>query len=447
MIKTLKNTTIKLSMVAALALTPSAVQAASGSAAMEGSSESLSAMIEPANVEQQLNRINQGINLIRLNTDIIEGMPIAADSEWVNLITKPLSKELYMKITSLKEIKNDPYYSTVGYTNAILGRPAITMTPITIKLYTQLAIIYKNKTNTEGKKVKVEVDGKIIEKIIDTPFTLPNQYVFPDISSPKTYVKFQDDKNVAVIDVDAVNDNRYTNVKEAVISLTPEDMQEEINTVTAEYEESKNLVAKNESSVAVLEAWLDNDENINNPQKTEKTEALNVAKVNLEQSETILDTKEEMYFNLLESAADAIAANYDSAKVPLAKQLEKLLDIVDNNAIRATSLFTAATAHIAKNGIGTLDKEIIALTQAQAISSLVGNQKEFIAARLSRMATGALLAIPNIGFGTYYAAKQISLAGKYQGIVNAILEGDKAAQEANAAKAEAAAEAKAKQNK
>jgi tRNA pseudouridine-54 N-methylase len=425
MINTIKKTTIKLSVVAALALTPSAVLAATGAAVAEGSSESISAMMESPNVEQQINRINTGINLIRVNTDILERMPVSEDTQWVEKIITPLSQEEYKKVFSLKEIKEDPYYSTVGITNLLLGRVAMPMSPATAKLYTQLSVIYQNAQNGHKK------------------MHLPGLYSFPDISSPKSYVTFPEDKKVDVIKVEAKGANLHNNVEDATISLVSEGLQEEINAAKVEYKQTKEEVANKKSVEGELEAWLKDDKNIKSPQRAEKQEALNVAKAEVEAAEATFDEKSDIYFAALEKGADDIEVNFDPSKVELAKKLSKLLDIVDNNAIRAGSLFAAATAHLAKNGIDTLSHELVAIQKAQALTTLVGNQKQFLIQRYKRMATGALMAIPNIGIGAYYATKQALLSNEYKNVVNKVLEAAEVAAEAEAEAKAAAEEAKA----
>lgn len=419
MLNQIKKTTVKLSLVASLAIVPSAVQAASGSAVMEGSSESTSSMLESPNVEQQVNRINVGINFVRLNTDILERMPISEDSEWVDNLTTPMTNEMYRKVLNLNTVKNDPYYSTVMISNAFLGRVAVPMTMLNARLYHQMAAIYKNETN--GFK-----DNKF-----------PDLNALPDITEMKTYVTFKDDSNVDIIDVQAINGNLYKNVEEATLSLLPESVQEEVNAAKDEYKEAKFLVGEAESKVGTLEAWLDDDKNSNHPDRKEKQSALATAKAEVKEAEAVFDAKEEIYFKLIESGVEAMENNFDETKVKLAKKIDKLLNTIDNNAISAGSMFTAATAHIIKNGVGTLDDELKAIALAQAVKNLVGDQKQYLVLRAARLGKGILLAIPNIAIGSFYAIKQVSLASEYQSIVNKVLEGAEAMEEAAKAEAEA----------
>ncbi len=401
-----KKIGIKISLITVMIISPSVTMGASGSGFIEGSSESLSAIAENPTFEGQVARINIGINLIRLNTDILERMPISADAEWVDKIVLNISSEMYKKTLRSKAVQGDSYYSTVGITNAILGRPALAVSPLSARLFYEAGVIYKNELN--GYK----------------DFHIPNMNVFPDISDMKTYVTFKDDPKVEIIEVEAKS-GLFPSVVEATISLLPEDLIEAIQDSKKEMQNAKDEFNSAISEVGILEAWLDDDKNSNNPQTADKSMELKTAELDKEKLEEVFEAKEEIYFQLLESGAEAIASNYDASKVPLARKLEKLLDAVDNNAFGAVSMFTSASAGLAR-GMGKVTDEMKAISLAQGYSSLVGNQKQFLIERYERMAVGALMAFPNIAIGTYMATSQSSEIGKYQDIVNKILEGAKA---------------------
>lgn len=416
MLNFLKKTGIKLSLVTAIIATPSIAMAASGAGFMDASSESSSAALEAPTFEGQIARINIGINLIRLNTDIMERMPISADAEWVDKIVDilPLSEML-----KLKEIREDAYYSTVGLTNLLLGRKYnvpgkqalnVPISFLTARLYYEASVIYKNELNSDGD------------------FHIPDMNVFPDISDMKTYTTFKNDPKVEIIDIEA-SSGFYKNVVEAIISLLPEDLKEEVIESRKEMKEAKEDFDNATSTKGQIEAWLDDDKNSNAPEVSDKKTELEVAKVKEEELKAVFEEKEKAYITLLESGATALESNYDSSKVPLAKKLEKLLDAVDNNALGAVSMFSAATAGLVR-GMGTLQDELKAIATAQQLTTLVGNQKLFLIERYERMLVGAVMAVPNISIGTYTAISQSSEIGKYQDIVNTILEGAKAEEEA-----------------
>lgn len=400
MINNIKKTTLKLSIVAALAITPSAVLGASGAGFIEGSSESSSAMLEQPNFEGQLVRINTGINLVRINTDILTNMPVSENSEWVDKVVGAVD---YKAVTQMPAVKNDAYYSTVGFTNLILNRPTVILSPLGARLFHQAAVIYKE---------------------------VPDMNEFPDISNIKSFLVFQ---NVDLIDVEATTGNLYPNVEEATISLLPEDMQEETRAAQKEYREATIELLKGEEKAGTIEVWLEADENENSPEIAQKEEELKIAEKEVEELKAIHEAKEEIYFKTLEDGALALESNYDSSKLPLAKKLEKLLDAVDNNAIGAGSMFVSAVAGLTR-GIGMVGDELQAMTKASGLHPAFAAA---IKSRIKRMGVGAVMALPNIGIGTYYAAKQAGLAGEYQQVVRVII----AAGEAEAEAAKAAEEA------
>lgn len=432
MLNTIKKTTIKLSMVAALALTPSAVFAASGSGFIDGSSESTSALLEGPNVEQQINRISVGMAMVRINTVILSEMPISADSTWVDELTEVMTTEMYKKIRNSNAVKNDPYFATAIITNAILGRPALDLTPLNARLYLELNAIYKNDTN----EVKTGAHKG---------YAIPDIYELPSFDSMDTFTNFGTKNNgmkVAKINVEAAQYEKFKNVEDATISLTPKKYQKKLHAAKDAYYEAKNAVAESEGIIETTKAWLDKDENTNDPTRAQKEEKIKLEEEKLTTLEAAFDEADTAYTMLIDEAAMEIEAfqseDYLKTALPLAQKLEKLLDTIDNNSVGAISMFTSATAHLVKNGVGTLGDELSALTKAQAFSTLVGNQKQFIIDRLERMGKGAAMALPNIAIGTYYAIKQSSEVGKYQTIVNKVIELGEAATEAKEAEAKEA---------
>lgn len=370
---------------------------------IEGSSESSSAALEDPSFEKQLVRINVGINLIRINTDIIQNMPVSADSKWVEKVVAPVNRRV---VNTLKAVRDDAYYSTVRITNAILRRPlSVRMSPLESRLYWQASVIYKNSSNGYAG------------------YSVPDMNVFPDMSDTKTYTSFraaQNGEKIALIDVEASRSNLYKNVEEAVISLLPEDMIENVILSKNEYRDALEMVGETKSKIARLKLFLDDDANQNSHELKLKKEQLSVAEAELEEMEAKEDDAQERYFTLLENGAQSIEANFDQSKLPLAKKLNDLLDAVDNNAFAAASMFVSATTGMTR-GYGVIDQELRAIAAAQALTSLTREKKEFITQRYRRMLTGTLLAVPNISIGTYYAYVQSSTIGKYQDIVDVYL--------------------------
>ena len=419
MIKKVKETSIKLSLIAAIAVAPLSLQAASASGVIDGSSESISALIENPNVEQQINRVNVGIAFVRVNTVILGEMPISGDSTWVDELTKPMTSDMFVKIRKSPAVMNDPYFATAPITNALLGRKSLALSPLNARLYLILNTIYKN--------------------------TIPDIYGLPSFDNMATFTNFppkNHGKKVEKIEVNAAKFEKFPNVELATISLAPKKYQEKLMDAKNEYAKDKLLVAKTKGAIESAKAWLDEDDNSNSPKRPKYKKIVEIKNAELDKQGEALNTADETYTKLVKEAALEIESfipdDFMTREVPLAKKLEKLLDLVDNNTIGAESMFAAATAHLIKNGVGTLDKELQALTTAQALTTLVGNQKEFIDERLARFGKGALMLLPNIAVGTYYAIKQSNEAGRYQIIVNKVLE---------IAETQAAADKKAKEIK
>lgn len=422
MLSQIKKTSIKLSLVAAMVIAPLSLQAASASGVMDGSSESISALIESPNVEQQINRVNVGIAFVRVNTVILAEMPISGDSTWVDELTKPMTSDMYTKIKNSPAVKNDSYFATAPITNALLGRKALALSPLNARLYLILNTIYKD--------------------------TIPDIYGLPSFDNMATFTNFpakNHGKKVEKIEVNAAKFEKFPNVELATISLAPKKYQEKLMDAKNAYAKDKLLVAKTKGAIESAKAWLAEDDNSNSPERPKYKKIVEIKNAELDKQEEALNTADETYTKLMKEAALEIESfipdDFMTREVPLAKKLQKLLDLVDNDAIGAESMFAAATAHLIKNGVGTLGKELQALKTAQALTTLVGNQKEFIDERLSRFSKGALMLLPNIAIGSYYASKQVSEAGRYQIIVDKVLEiaeaqeaADKEAQEAREAK-------------
>lgn len=372
--------------------------------------------MEGPNVEQQINRINVGIAFIRLNTVILNEMPISGDSKWADDLTTVMTTEMYTKIRSSDAVRNDPYFSTAMLTNLILQRAALSLTSLNARLYLQLNTIYKNSSNEtttdEHKR-----------------YSIPDIYELPAFTNMSTFTNFgsiNNGKEVSKIEVDAIQYEKYANLEEAAISLTPRKYQQQLLQSRQDYKKAKKDVLKTEGDIVILQEWFKDDANFYHPQRESKHDSLKVAKETLKILKMSLDEADEIYTLLIKDAVSQIEAfqgdDYLVQALPLAKKLDKLLATVDNNALATLSLFASATTHLTKNGLGTLDQEIRALMIAKGARQLVRNQKAFLIQRLSRMTKGALMALPNISIGSYYALKQIREVSRYQTIVDKVLD-------------------------
>jgi hypothetical protein len=410
MLRKIKKATLGISVATAMAITPSSLQAGAG----EGLSESTSSMIEQPSYEKQLNRINTGINFIRLSHDVIENMPISEDAEWVDKTVQTLNRDMIKQTLALDEVRNDAYYSTVMLTNAILGRPDISMTPAVIRLYYVASVIYKNKSNGHPD------------------FHIPDMNEFPDVTNLDTFVRFKKDPQVQLIDVEAKTGNLHPNASEAVVALLPEATQEEAKLAKEEMEAAREEFQQAKENVEMLKIWIEDEKNANDPDLENKKKGLELAEAKDEEAEALYNEKKSIYLAILDRGAEEIQANFDEEKVKLAIKVDKLLELVDDGAINAISLFTAAGIGIYR-GYEQVENEMKAILIAQGLSTLVGNQKQFLIERYERMIKGTLMAVPNISIGTYYVVAARGRISTYKDVVGAVMDGAEAKSEAEKA--------------
>jgi len=214
--------------------------------------------------------------------------------------------------------------------------------------------------------------------------------------------------------------------------MLPDAMQESANSAYDEFMEQREIFEVSASKVQLIEAWLDDEKNEGNPDMDNRRKGLEVAEAEEKKEEAVFNDKKNVYLAILDKGADAIEANFDPSDVILAQKIDKLLEVVDDGAINAVSLFTAAGIGITR-GYGEIGNEMKAILAAQALTSLVGNQKQFLIERYERMLTGTLLAIPNVAVGTYYVVAGRGKISTYKDVVEAVLDGAKVMEESSQA--------------
>lgn len=400
---------VNLSLVLGMAFMPLKALAM-GNAVATGSLESSSALIEPANVERQLNRINDGINLIRINNIILFDMPVSQDAKWAQEVAAAFSLGMQQRVDASAHIQNDPYYSTVMFSNAILGHPTISkLTPAGYKLHHKILTLFKNKQNGYSNK----------------KYALPNLYAMPSLEDAKTFTHFPYEENVELIEVEAISGTLYENAAYATIALLPDALQEEVIEAQESYQNRLNEYVELKAQVVALQAWFKDDNHIAHPKRNAQKEALEIKKEQLKQAQAFANEQEAIFFEILQKAALAIETNFDVSKIELAQKLDALFESIDTAAMDAITLFSTATMHLSKNGFASLSDELKAITAAAGIVS-IAKQENFLKQRYQRVASNAVYAFANITMGTYYAYKQVRLVGKYQQIVDKMIEGAKA---------------------
>jgi len=370
--------------------------------------ETGSAALEDPSVEKQLNRISLGINIIKTNHDILYNMPVSSDAEWVDKIVAEITDETKKRIEG--QLKEDPYYATVAFTDRIKqqrqNKSGINnlfgeISPLTYQFYNRMNALYTD---------------------IDIHNNIPDIY-----QAPTCIDEYKQFKDVKLIEVEAQKGTRYPNVEEAVIALTPD--PDTLKDARSEWNEKMVVVAELKQTTSELEAFIDDDNNVGHSELEEKKEELAVKKVELENAEKSADEQESIYSELLKEAVVVLESEYDPERVPLAKKLDKLLEAVDTGAVQAGVLFTTAIAKMTSS-IEQIEFELKVFEDVKLASWFHGNDTiiQQMNYRQDRIVKNAIYAIPNITIGSYYAVKQSLIAGKYQKIVEVILDAYEAEQ-------------------
>lgn len=378
---------------------------------VNGSSETTFALLEPPNVETQLNRIDIGINVIRINNVLLNDVPISADATWIDNIINP-PKGTYMAISRSPLMTDDPFYTTVGLSNTAPGLKSLAFgveTPITSSFFEQIIAIYKNPFNTKGERA----------------YKFPDVHAFANVLDPSTFTSFPEGKEGELIEVQAIRSRLYKNISEAVLELCSLDDQDELKEARANYQESVRQASTIESRIASLQAWINDRKNSSKSgEKEEKKEEIGIKEVELDRAKTKLEQDKDIYEEVLKKAADTIDDNIDVEKIPLAKKINALLQIISSNTAQALSMFGAATLSFTKNGFNTLDQEIAAITWAMAITK--SKQKHlFLEYRMKRLLVNSVLAIPNIAAGIYQASAQSFEVDYFEKITSAYVKAGK----------------------
>jgi hypothetical protein len=428
MIKKLK----KLSVAALLVTVPMGLFATTGKGMAQGSSESISALTENPSFEKQVQRGLVGINLVRLSHTLLTQVPISSDAVWVDVATLSVSGERYKILMNSGVIQKDPYYSTVKLTALISGDQlgaAMALSPLAERMYYVTEVIFRNPYNPI---CKLQKDPKKREECLKQMrgYHIPDMNVLPSLSDMKTFYTFKTDDKVKIIPVTAAKGTLYKNIEEAMIALATDADQEAIKEAKSNYEEAIENVAKVKGRIAYLKAKLKDDKNANNPKKPQWEKELEQKKQELDNKEKIADKKQEILYNLLDKAALNIKNNFDKSKVPLAKKLKKMADLIEDLEFGAKSMFTSASAGLIR-GFGALGNDLKVLTNAKA---RFPQKAKAFDERFARLTKGGFLLLPMIGVGTYYSFTDSSLLSHYEKLVDATIEGVEALEEAKKAK-------------
>ena len=167
-----------------------------------------------------------------------------------------------------------------------------------------------------------------------------------------------------------------------------------------------------------------------------------VLKEQLDAAESVMDEKQQIYFELLDQAAEALKSDInldDEAYVNLAKNINLVSDEIDEGATEAYTTFGVASGQLLGNqAIVHFGKELETLALAKAAVPL--NLQDKYNKRIERLTKNVLMIIPNMMMGTYYAHKQAQIAQKYKEFTDIIVEAYNAKKEQEEAAKKAAEE-------
>lgn len=424
-----------------IAITALSIFLMSGCSAMQ---ETFASQMEVPTLENQVNRVAVGMAVVRENNIMAFKMPISADASWPSKLAKEITDSDKQYIDGA--LKLDPYYATMHYTKGvqrqILGSGALMsqlgdagnivalvadqgVSPLTYRAINKVSILY-------GKN----------------PKNWPNIFGFN--GSLGGFLYFKDG---TLQDIDSPTGDIYETIGEALISLTPINLQKDLDRARSEMLDAYDEVASLKLDKGDIESTLNSDAAnkkskkrpndfvpLSSSEKREMKRELAVIEQSIKESESIADEKEMIYFELLDQAVVALESDMnidDIEYVNLAKNINIVANEIQAGAVEAYAAFGLALTNIGVSKvIQNFPNELYSLAYAKAYIPLKLQKK--YNKRVSRLVSNAVYLLPNIFMGTYYASKQLSLASKYETITDTIIlayntktEQDRAAKEAS----------------
>lgn len=407
--------------------------------------ESVQSQMEVPTLEKQANRVAIGMTIVRENNIMAFKMPISSDAQWPKMVASEIDDEKDKLIVN--SLMDDPYYATLEHTDKIqrdmLGSSSS---------MSQLGSFGNIAAGALNQKVK-PLTKRAIQKIIilygEDKQNWPNIFNFDN--SLSNFLDFKDGK---IKDIEAPKGDVYPTLGEAMISLTPTNMQKDLNKARIEMLDSFANVASFKSQKGELETKLKMDEAdakkkeddekykytpLSSEKKLEIEKEIALIDTKISEAETAANEKESIYFELLDQAVVAIESDInidDENYVKLAQNLNIVSNEIQTGATEAYTAFGLAAANIASSNILlNFPKELESLAVCKATISAELDKKLNI--RVQRLTKNSLYILPNVFIGTYYAYKQSSLAKKYEDVTNIILEAHKSKLEQDAAEKKA----------
>lgn len=387
--------------------------------------EGATALLEVPSVEASANRVAVGTGVLRVNHHMLNNMPISADANWPQLVTDEITDADYRAIR--KALEDDPWYATRHYSDpyqlqVLGGYMAPGISPLTYEVYQKILVLYG-----------------------------PNAENWPNVLkySPKLdqFLEFVDAEDKTPIQIEAAQANMYPNLFAAITSLMPVNYQKDLSVSHEEMQTAFDETAYLKKDKAYLEKRLEDNKATIEPNYSgplsplssaeieQINEQISVLDVQIKQAEQQADQKQEIHFQLLDSALEAVKSdiNLSQDNVMLAHNIKRVLDDIKSSSMQAGVLYTLSVASlIGRNSFQKFDKELMSLAASTALVPV--KKRDLMGARIERLTENVIYLLPSIGMGSYYIVKQYSLAGKYAQVVDVVIEADASQKKMQAAK-------------
>jgi hypothetical protein len=426
---------IKKIVLNSAAITIAALVVSGCSAIQEG----LASQVEVPTLEKQANRVAVGMAIVKENNILENKLAFSSDAKWPILVTQDRDDN-ETKILNMA-LMNDPYYSTVHYTKAIqrqmLGSGQLmnslgsygnvigsladqTVSPLEYLAFHKLNILFANPALKKPEQYATQEE-----------FIKAKTKYWPDIFKYNTDIsKILEFEKGKIIEIEAATGDVYPNIHKAVLALAPVNLSKDLESGQLDYLDSIEKVAKLEGKLGEIKNQLDSGKDssgeimLSEEQKATLNEELAVLEEQLKEANSISDEKEAVYFELLSQMSVALESEInidDENYVKLARNINLIATELQDSATQAYTLFGIATTQLlGNNALANFPKELESLAVAKA--SIPLNLQDKYNERMQRLVINALVILPNMGMGIYYAHKQSIIGEKYENITNMILE-------------------------
>ncbi len=369
--------------------------------------EGLSSSMEVPTLEKQINRVSIGMTIVRQNKLMLEEMEISADALWPQKMSRDIDRKRKHYLSKL--LNYDPYFATVKYTD-IIQRD-------------MLGFGKSMQNKKDGVKFAALILNKKVSPItytaIDKIEILYGEDTknWPEIFEASNSLDFNSTKTR---DIEAIKGDVYSNIGEAILSLTPLNFQKDLELAHIEMQESVSLVLSLKTTEGNLKSKLENGTD----EASQIKDKLRVLDVEVDDAQRIADEKEQIYFTLLDGAKIALESDInlnDVNYIHLAENINRVSKEIASSSWDTYTLFGIALKKIEANQmLSNLSLELESLARAKLYVPMPLQKK--YNRRISRLVKNSLYVLPNIFTGSYYTYKQSKVAKKYREFTDVIIE-------------------------